>query len=172
METLGIWEPIEIRCVAPIEIFAAKTVALLTRTAMRDLYDINNMLKFGLFDESQYDMLRKCAVFYAAIAGERAIDSSAVQKIDAVTYQQVRTDLKPVLRKDDDFNLEAAKKSVKEFLTELLILSPDEHEFLEAFRKSEYKPELLFDGETLDRIRNHPMAIWRTVPNRNQPVSK
>jgi hypothetical protein len=171
METLGIWEPIKIRCVAPIEIFAAKTVALLTRTAMRDLYDINNMLKFGLFDESQYDMLRKCAVFYAAIAGERAIDSGAVQKVDAVTYQQVRTDLKPVLRKDDNFNLETAKKSVKEFLTELLILSPDEHEFLEAFKKSEYKPELLFDGETLDRVRNHPMAIWRTASDHNQPAS-
>jgi predicted nucleotidyltransferase component of viral defense system len=167
VETLGIWEPMEVRCVAPIEIFAAKTVALLTRTAMRDLYDISNLLKFGLFDENQFDTLRKCAVFYAAIAGEQTIDRDSLKKIDAITFHKVRTDLKPVLRKDDDFNLETAKKDVKEFLAELLILPPNEREFLEAFQESEYKPELLFDGEALLRVRNHPMALWRTSANRN-----
>jgi predicted nucleotidyltransferase component of viral defense system len=164
VETPGVFKPMKVRCVAPVEIFGAKTVALLTRTAMRDLYDISNLLKFGIFDETQYDALRKCTVFYAAIAGERNIDSGVIQKINAVTYHQVRTYLNPVLRKDEGFNLEIAKKAVKEFLSELLTLSKNEREFLEAFRNSEYKPELLFDGETLDRIRNHPMALWRTLP--------
>ena len=167
IETLGIWEPMEVRCVAPIEIFAAKTVALLTRTAMRDLYDISNMLKFGLFDESQYDILRRCAVFYAAISGEGGIDQQASQKIDAITYHQVRTDLKPVLRKEDGFDLDSAKKAVKAFLAEILTLSPDEREFLESFRKSEYRPELLFEGDGLERVRSHPMALWRTATTHN-----
>jgi predicted nucleotidyltransferase component of viral defense system len=161
VDTLGIFRPMNVRCVAPIEIFAAKTVALLTRTAMRDLYDIGNLLKFGLFDETQCDTLRKCAVFYAAIAGDGDIDRDALRKIDAVTHRQVKTDLKPVLRKNDDFNLETAKKAVKEFLAELLILSPGERGFLAAFRNAEYKPELLFDGDKLERVRNHPMAAWR-----------
>jgi predicted nucleotidyltransferase component of viral defense system len=164
VETPGIWDPMKVRCVAPVEIFGAKIVALLTRTAMRDLYDISNLLKFGIFDATRYDALRKCAVFYAAIAGERGLDSGTVQKIDAVTYHRVRTDLNPVLRKDDRFNLETAKKVVKEFLAELLILPQNEREFLKAFRNSEYKPELLFDGETLARVRDHPMALWRTSP--------
>jgi predicted nucleotidyltransferase component of viral defense system len=168
VETLGIWEPMKIRCVAPLEIFAAKTVALLTRTAMRDLYDINNMLKFGLFDESQRDTLRKCAVFYAAISGEGQIDHKALQKIDAIAYHQVRTDLKPVLRKDDGFDLESAKKAVKEFLAEIFMLTPNELEFLELFQKSEYKPELLFEGDSLERVRSHPMALWRTAKGKNE----
>lgn len=167
IETLGIFKPMKVRCVAPIEIFAAKTVALLTRTAMRDLYDISNLLKFGLFSDSEYDTLRKCAVFYAAISGEGSIDRDALKKIDTVSYHQVRTSLNPVLRKTDGFNLETAKKAVKEFLTDFLILTPNEREFLEAFRKSEYKPELLFEGETLERVRNHPMALWRTTSARN-----
>lgn len=37
--------------VDPIEIFGSKIVALLDRTAPRDLYDIHNMLRYGLFDE-------------------------------------------------------------------------------------------------------------------------
>ena len=45
--------------VAPLEIFGAKIVALLTRTAPRDLYDIHNMVKNCLFDEAEAVMLRK-----------------------------------------------------------------------------------------------------------------
>ena len=43
--------------VTPMEIFAAKINALLSRAAARDLYDTYNMIKFGLFDESQYFIL-------------------------------------------------------------------------------------------------------------------
>jgi predicted nucleotidyltransferase component of viral defense system len=39
-----------IRTLAPVEIFASKIVALGSRAAARDLYDLNNMLYFGLFD--------------------------------------------------------------------------------------------------------------------------
>lgn len=46
--------------VAPLEMFASKTVALLTRTAPRDLYDVHNMVKFGLFDESEEERFRQC----------------------------------------------------------------------------------------------------------------
>lgn len=54
----------EVKTLEPIEIFASKTNALLSRAAARDLYDFNNMLYFGLFDESEYDLFRKCIVFY------------------------------------------------------------------------------------------------------------
>jgi predicted nucleotidyltransferase component of viral defense system len=63
--------PFTVLSLKPLEIFASKTVALLTRTAPRDLYDMHNMVKFGLFDESETDMLRKCAVFYSAIGTEK-----------------------------------------------------------------------------------------------------
>lgn len=64
-------EKLTVLSVAPLEIFASKTVALLTRTAPRDLYDMHNMVKYGLFDESEEDMFRKCAVFYSAIGAEQ-----------------------------------------------------------------------------------------------------
>ena len=67
-------ETTTILSVAPIEIFSAKIVALLSRTAPRDLYDIYNLQKFGLFDRTEETLLRKCVVFYSAIAGEKAPD--------------------------------------------------------------------------------------------------
>lgn len=64
-------ESLRVLSVAPLEIFASKIVALLTRTASRDLYDIYNMVRYGLFDESEEEMLRKCVVFYSAIGAEQ-----------------------------------------------------------------------------------------------------
>ncbi|MDD4591841.1 MAG: nucleotidyl transferase AbiEii/AbiGii toxin family protein [Parabacteroides sp.] len=40
-----------------IEIYASKTVALMTRAAARDLYDLNYMIRYGLFDEIHSNLL-------------------------------------------------------------------------------------------------------------------
>lgn len=45
----------------------------------------------------------------------------------------------------------------------LMLLTKDEKAFLDKFENGEYIPELLFDDkEILDRIKEHPMAIWKT----------
>ena len=56
--------------IQPIEIFAGKINALLNRAAARDLYDTYNMIRDGLFKESDYDLLRKSVIFYTAISQE------------------------------------------------------------------------------------------------------
>lgn len=38
----------------------------------------------------------------------------------------------------------------------------DETEFIERFFKGDFKPELLFDNETSERLKHHP-AILRTI---------
>ena len=44
-----------------------------------------------------------------------------------------------------------------------MILTKDEKEFLGRFEKGDYIPELLFEDEkTVARIKNHPMAMWKT----------
>lgn len=44
-----------------------------------------------------------------------------------------------------------------------MILEKEEKEFLKRFYNGEYIPELLFkDKKILDRIKNHPMALWKT----------
>lgn len=53
----------EIHTLAPMEIFAAKTNALMSRAAARDLYDFNNMVYYGLFDMTEEDLFRKCIIF-------------------------------------------------------------------------------------------------------------
>lgn len=47
-------------------------------------------------------------------------------------------------------------------MQELLVLEPDECQFLSEFKDKHYKPELIFDdAEILERIKEHPMALWK-----------
>jgi predicted nucleotidyltransferase component of viral defense system len=155
----------KVKCLAPIEIYGSKMNALLSRAAARDLYDVRNMIHFGLFDKSEEVMLRKCVVFYAAIS---ARDKNTINKtfdtkaIDLITRRKIKTDLNPVIKTKDDFELESAKKLVKKYITDLMVLTKEEKEFLDRFENGEYIPELLFgDKEILERIKNHPMALWK-----------
>lgn len=148
--------------VAPLEIFASKTVALLTRTAPRDLYDMHNMVKYGLFDESEEHMLRKCAVFYSAIGAEQPPEKIELDNIEKVYALQIKRDLNPVLRKDERFDLEVLQKQVKDYLASILIPTESEEKFWAAFAEGNYCPELVFGESTeLQNIYCHPMALWK-----------
>jgi len=156
----------KVKSLAPIEIYGSKMNALLSRAAARDLYDARNMIHYGLFDESEEEMLKKCVVFYAAIS---ARDKNSINKtfdtkaIDSITKRKIKTNLHPVIKTKDDFELEPAKKLVKEYITDLMVLTKFEKEFLDRFENGEYIPELLFEDEKIiERIRSHPMALWKT----------
>ena len=160
--TMGVFNETSILTVAPIEIFASKITALLTRTAARDLYDVNNMIVFRLFNDIEISLLRKCAIFYYTISSDELPKKFDITKINRLTYNRIRTDLQPVLRKKEKFNLPSAQKCVEHFLNELFILENNEEKYLDYFRNKEYRPELLFeDINILDRVKNHPMALWK-----------
>lgn len=43
-----------------------------------------------------------------------------------------------------------------------MVLTPQEKEYLDAFERKEYKPELLFeDVAILENVKEHPMALWK-----------
>ena len=148
--------------VAPLEIFASKTVALLARTAPRDLYDMHNMVKYGLFDESEEDMLRKCTVFYSAIGAEKPPEKFELNQIGAVSAQQIKRELNPVLRKGEKFDLKLVQKEVRDYLESVMIPTKTEEKFWRAFTEGDYCPELVFEeGRELQNILKHPMALWK-----------
>ena len=150
-----------IRMVAPMEIFAAKGNALISRAAARDLYDWGNMVTENLFAD-EIDMFRKCFAFYATISAEtvnRNFDTSA---IDSLKFDKIRRDLFPVLSKKDNFKLYERKQQAKAYIADLMQLKEREQEYMDRFIAQEYVPELLFDDkEIVERIKEHPMAMWK-----------
>ena len=147
---------------APLEIFASKTVALLTRTAPRDLYDMYNMVKYGLFDESEEAMFRKCAAFYSTIGAECPPARFELDNVRNVSRQQIKRDLDPVLRKGERFDLEMAQNEVCKYLASVLMPTEEEEMFWKVFAEGRYCPELIF-GATSEctNVEKHPMALWK-----------
>lgn len=161
---IGFLPSTEIRVIYPIELFGSKIKALIERTAARDLYDVYNMISNSVFTEEDLNMLRKSILFYLAIGGSNPPKLEYnFDTIDKLKFPQIRAHLIPVLRKSEQFDFETAKKTVKEFLTALVVFTDKEKEFIEEFNNNNYVPELLFeDEEIIKRIKSHPMAIWKT----------
>lgn len=68
-----------------------------------------------------------------------------------------------MLRHSEHFDFEKAKTEVKDFLSKLLVLTESEKEYVREFNDKKYIPELLFeDKEMVNRIKFHPMALWKT----------
>lgn len=155
----------EVQTLASLELFGSKIKALIERTASRDLYDVYNMIKSNIFSESQLKELRKAVLFYLAVGGTNPPKTEySFDAIDKLIFKNIKTSLIPVLRKSDLFDFEKAKKEVKDFLSRLLVLDEDEKKFMGEFNKKSYKPELLFeDPEIFERIKDHPMALWKTL---------
>ena len=151
----------ETRMLDPLELYASKTNALLSRQAPRDLYDVYQMIQKNII--TNIPLFRKCLVFYNLIGGRMNIDTISSDILLKYRYDEVRKYLNPVLSKNDDFSYERAILVVKEYLDELLSLNDLEKQFCIDFRSGMYKPELLFEDEQIiRRIHKHPMAVWRT----------
>ena len=157
----GCDEPIKVRTVAAMEIFAAKTNALISRAAARDLYDFCNMADMELFS-GEGDIFRKCIIFYATISTKDVNKDFDTSAIDSLVFSKIKSDLFPVLAAKDKFDLEGKKQQAKEYIEALMKPTEAEMDYMERFIAKEYKPELLFeDTEIVERLRNHPMALWK-----------
>ena len=154
----------KISMLSPIEIFAAKTVASLNRSAIRDLYDMNYLVQHPLFSKSEMEMYRKCVIFYLAIGTAIPMLDIDYGFIESYKQHSVHTDLNPVMRDKDAFELNAAQRAVIDFINTNIFFTSEERQFLVEFKNGLYQPELLFDEpEILKRIENHPMALWKTM---------
>ena len=153
----------EVRTLNSIELLASKTAALFNRLAARDFYDLYNAQKYGVLSEKDYNSFCKAVVFYSSITGAPAKPNFSPSRVDELTERTISQDLYPMLVKSERLDLASAKANVKEFLSSSIVLTTGHKEYLQQFVSGNYKPELLFSGKMLENIKNHPMAIWKTL---------
>ena len=164
--TKGIMEDFEVLTLNTTELYASKINALLSRATPRDLYDVNAMIENNVINDMV--LLRKCLIFYNAIGGDYDIQTLDYKNIERLDYRKYKTQLKPVISKDDKFDIEKAKEIVVAYVTDLLVLTDSEKEFLSKLQEKIYAPELLFSDEgIIINVKNHPAALWRVRENNN-----
>lgn len=143
------------------ELFGMKISALIDRSKPRDLYDtiylINHM---DLFNK---EMLKKASIFYLSLNGMFVVDRRSFDRIKTISWQDIKRELLPVIKRDETFELQENINIVIETLLSLLMLDEKELQYLYEFSKGNYKPALLFDESIAPRIEKHPMAKWRQL---------
>lgn len=154
-------EPVRVKTVAAMEIFSAKLNALTSRAAARDLYDFCNMIENKTFSGSE-NILRKCSIFYATISAKEVNKTFDTSAIDCITFAKIRAEIFPVLAVREKFDLDARKQMAKTYIADTMKPIDSERAYMEHFVSGEYMPELLFDDkEIVERIKKHPMALWK-----------
>ena len=110
----------EILMLNKFELFAAKINALLSRAMPRDLYDVYNVCKNNIFDESDLSLLRSSFVFYTAISQENIPDYYSLDPIESITLKNALAALQPVLHKGSKIELELYKKIERPIINQIL----------------------------------------------------
>lgn len=153
-----------IHCIHPIEIYAAKLCALLNRTTARDLYDVYTLSKYDLFDNDEKKLLRQCFMLEYIAVNDYKLKDMKIDNIEKLKRQDIKTKLLPTLkdRNPKKSNVDEMKKAVREYLKDIIVIDDNIKEFYDKFKKGIYEPQLLFeDKEIIERIKEHPMIIWK-----------
>ena len=153
-----------IHSIHPIEIYAAKICALLSRTTARDLYDVYTLSKYDLFDEDEKRLLKQCFMLEYIAVNDYKLEDMVIERIEKLDKQDIKTKLLPTLkdRNPRKSNVDEMKQVVREYLKDILVVDDNVKEFYDKFQKGIYEPELLFeDKEIIERIKEHPMIIWK-----------
>jgi len=139
---------------------AGKLIALLDRSAARDVFDAA-----GLFQHPDLDLERLRLPFVVMGAMSRKMDLRIITpeaaRISETDFERM---VRPLLRqKYDLLNLEAMQATARTGLARLLPLRPHETAFIEAlWERGEIFPQaLVTDPATQERISAMPMLRWK-----------
>lgn len=148
-----------------IELYGSKIAALIGRTTSRDVFDVYHMIGKCKISDSEIDILKKCSIFYLVTSNNyQAIEellNEFIKKLNDLNFNNIRKNLIPMLKVGSQIDIETYKSVVNSYIDNLFNLDDNENEFVSLFNKGIYSPELLFDKAIADRIKNHPMALWK-----------
>ena len=155
---------LSIHCIHPIEIYAAKLCALLSRTTARDLYDVYTLSKYNLFDDDEKKLLKQSFMLEYIAINNYKLEDMKIDHIEKLKRQDIKTKLLPTLkdRNPKKSNVDEMKQAVRKYLKDILVVDDNIKEFYNKFQKRIYQPELIFeDKEIIERIKEHPMIMWK-----------
>ena len=90
-------------------------------------------LERKIFCLSKIELLRKCVIFYKLISSEEKNINYDTSVIDKLSKYKIGTDLYPMLRKKEPFDLEVSKHTVKAFIDNVMTVNSDEKQYIERF---------------------------------------
>lgn len=142
------------------ELYGSKIKALLERGAPRDLYDAYKFVESNK-GYSEAKLHQALLLFGLTISDDfRKYDS---KRINHILDKAFFSELYPTLRKQERPKKKEMIHRVQPFLNKLLNFTEQEKNFMDSFYEGEFKPEIAFSGELLDRVKTHPALQWQLL---------
>ncbi len=161
--------PVRFRMVSLAELTGGKLVALLDRTAARDLYDAAALA--DMVDSGDRFMRR----VFVAMGGllPRRLSEYPVERIERATERDIETNLYPILASTDRPTRDAMLEKVQPWLRQWLALEPEETEFHESLNSGVVRGNLLFPSEptVANAVERHPGLLWKALNAAKKPRS-
>lgn len=148
-----------------IELYGSKIAALIVRTTARDVFDVFQLVNNKILLDSELDMLKKCSIFYLLTSNEFQPLSDLLNQFKKnmgnLSFSAIKRNLIPLLHVGERIDIDALKNTVSHFIETLFELTETEQKYIDSFNAGEFNPELLFDKEIADILKEHPMALWK-----------
>ena len=155
----------EVLTLSKIDLFASKTNALIYRTTIRDIYDVNNMIENKTISSDEFIMFKKSLIFYLLLSSEDKIDISTLfnkckHRMNSFVGKRVPQYLTSTLKLNEHFDVSTAVNSISILLDKILnSITESEIEFINSFPHFSI---FLFENDLINKkINNHPMLRWK-----------
>jgi hypothetical protein len=163
----SVWQPGDldrpnVRTVGLTELLVGKLIALLARSAPRDLWDVAN-----LNEEARSRLptpaFRSWFVGIASVLNHPLSTYGAESIGHRLTQSDIDEQLGPMLTSGETPYIEELLAAVRSIVRPLLDLSPAEQEFVTAVATGEARADLLFpdDDRACRLLKEHPALAWK-----------
>jgi predicted nucleotidyltransferase component of viral defense system len=153
--------PVKCLVMSPAELLAGKILALLDRSAARDLFDIVRLPRalHKVFGDAT---ARKV---FIALSGTlpHPLTRYGRERLDRLTQTSVEQTLYPLLRTRDRPTADELREQAWEVIESWVTLAKPEADFVQRIQQGELRPELIFEGNRrmIARLRSHPALQWK-----------
>ena len=163
--TLQLKDKVEVLVLNKFDLFASKVNALINRTTIRDIYDVNNMIINKTIENDEFNLFKKCVIFYSLLSSEdkaniKVLFEECKNRMNAFIGKRVPQYLTATLKQNEEFDINNAVNNISDLLDNILkSLTENEITFIKSFPKVIVD---LFDNDLIDeKVEKHPMIIWK-----------
>ena len=163
--TLQLKDKVEVFVLNKLDLFASKVNALINRTTIRDIYDVNNMIINKTIENDEFNLFKKCVIFYSLLSSEekaniKVLFEECKNRMNAFIGKRVPQYLTATLKQNEEFDINNAVNNISDLLDNILkSLTENEITFIKSFPKVIVD---LFDNALIDeKVEKHPMIIWK-----------
>ena len=163
--TLQLKDKVEVLVLNKFDLFASKVNALINRTTIRDIYDVNNMIINKTIKNDEFNLFKKCVIFYSLLssfdkANIKVLFEECKNRMNAFIGKRVPQYLTATLKQNEEFDINNAVNNISDLLDNILkSLTENEITFIKSF------PNVivdLFDNDLIDeKVEKHPLIIWK-----------